>query len=42
MGRWILSYQDCGLNMTCRFETLDQMFSFIEFAKLPRFKAKRI
>lgn len=41
-ARWILSYDESGFKVTKGFMTLDEMFTFIETAALPRFKAKRV
>lgn len=39
---WHLTYDEAGKKATKMFRSLNEMFSFIENAYLPRFKAKRV
>lgn len=40
--KWHLTFQENGKPVTKTFTELDDMFKFVENARLPRFKAKRV
>jgi len=40
--KWILGFDDNGKKATKRFDSLDDLFAFVEACALPRFKCKRV